>query len=94
LLRHPSVLLPSIIYFYPESVPGILRRSFEFLLPKCLEKRSDHTFVCGTTYELIVGGHCRSALRSESGAKLSGSEVEGVTFEKRAASWPFTTVAC
>src|SRR5215208_5700614 len=30
---------------------------------------SDHTFVCGTTYELIVGGHGRSALRSESGAK-------------------------
>jgi hypothetical protein len=50
--------------------------------------------VWGTTYELIVGGHGRSALRSESGAKLSGSEVEGVTFEERAASWTFTTVAC
>src|ERR671911_2491487 len=34
LLRHPSILLPSIIYLYPESVPGILGRSFEFLLPQ------------------------------------------------------------
>jgi hypothetical protein len=39
--------------------------------------------VCGTTYELFVGGHGRSALRSESGGKLSGSEVEGVSCEKR-----------
>src|ERR687889_2665115 len=26
LLRHPSILLPSIIYLYPESVPGITQR--------------------------------------------------------------------
>jgi hypothetical protein len=37
--------------------------------PECLERHSDHTFVCGTTYKLIVGGHGLSALRSASGAK-------------------------
>jgi nucleotide-binding universal stress UspA family protein len=79
LLRYPSVLLPSIIYIYPESVPVILRRRIEFLLPKCLEKHSDHSFACGTTYELIAGGHGPSALRSASGAKLSGSEVMQTT---------------
>jgi hypothetical protein len=50
------------------------------------------SFECGITYEVTVGGKGKSAIRGlASGAKLSGSEVEGVTFRSGIASWTFTT---
>jgi hypothetical protein len=51
-------------------------------------------FQCGTTYEVIVSGHGKSAIRSTSGARLSEVLDESVTFKSGIASWTFTTVAC
>jgi hypothetical protein len=52
------------------------------------------TFQCGSTYEVIVSGHGKSAIRSTSGARLSGVLDESVTFKSGIASWTFTTVDC
>src|SRR5215203_7439483 len=60
---------PRSYTFTPNPFPLFYEGALSSYSPKCLEKHSDHTFVCRTTYELIVGGHGRSALRSESGAK-------------------------
>jgi hypothetical protein len=48
---------------------------------------------CDTTYEVTVSGKGRGAVRGFDKGKLSGVS-EGVTLEKRIASWTFTTVAC
>jgi hypothetical protein len=48
---------------------------------------------CDTTYEVSVSGKGRGAVRGFDRGKLSGVPA-GVTFEKRIASWTFTTVPC
>ena len=48
---------------------------------------------CDTTYEVSVSGKGRGAVRGFDGGKLSGAPA-GLTFEKRTASWTFTTVPC
>ncbi len=48
---------------------------------------------CDTTYEVVVSGKGRGAVRGFDRGKLSGAPA-GVTFEKRIASWTFTTVPC
>src|ERR687898_740911 len=72
-LRACSVIrassFPRSYTFTPNPFQVFYEGALSSYSPKCLERHSDHTFVCGTTYELIVGGHGRSALRSEGGAK-------------------------
>jgi hypothetical protein len=48
---------------------------------------------CDTTYEVSVSGKGRGAVRGFDRGKLSGVPAR-VTFEKRIASWTFTTVSC
>ncbi len=48
---------------------------------------------CDTTYEVSVSGKGRGAVRGFDRGKLSGAPA-GVTWEKRIASWTFTTVPC
>jgi hypothetical protein len=49
---------------------------------------------CGTTYEVSVSGKGRGAVKGFDGGKLSGVLDERVTFERRTASWTFTTGPC
>jgi hypothetical protein len=48
---------------------------------------------CGTTYEVILGGKGRRALKSVDRTPISGAP-DGVTLDRGVASWTFTTVAC
>jgi hypothetical protein len=75
-----------------EDVSGSI--TYSFLVNRLTVQPNTLTFECGTTYEVTVGGHGKKAVESESGAKLSGVDDEGVTFKKGVATWTFTTVAC